>query len=688
MRLPTLSILPTLQEWLFSGKSLLAALLALYLALRLGLPRPFWSMLTAYVVANPFSGAVRSKAAYRVGGTLLGATATTLMVPRLSNAPELLSLALALWVAACLYVSLLDRTPRSYVFMLAGYTAALIGFPTVTHPGAIFDVALARVEEITLGILCASAVHSLIFPRSLAPALLARLDHALTDARHWIGDALHGGAGQGARDRRQLAADITELRLMATHLPFDTSHLRWTAQAIHALQDRLSAVVPLLSAIEDRLQALRQPEGGGLGPEWQRLLDDIARWSGETGESEQAPRLRREIDALTPAIGAGTGWNDALKINLAARLHALLDGWEECRALRARIDAVFHGALPPAAVTEVAQSPRVLHRDRGLALLSAFAAMIAIVGCCAFWIIAAWPAGAAAAMMAAVFCCFFASQDDPVPGIMRFLTYTVLSIPVSALYLLVLLPAVHSFAMLALIVAPTFLLLGVLVARPASAPSAMAFLFGVAGALSMQDTGTADLVSFINSILAQLAGIAAAAMFTRLLRTVSADWTAQRLLRAGWEEMAALGSTSRAPSIAAAAGRMVDRVGLLTARLARTGPQHELNAVDMLGDLRIGLNMTQLAAIRWDARTRSPSPGLDRVMRSLSAHFRERAAQRRPSSPPAEVLADVDRSLRDACARGERVAVGALVGIRRNLFPQAAPYDAHGHPGLNTEAAR
>ncbi len=47
-----------------------------------------------------------------------------------------------------------------------------------------------------------------------------------------------------------------------------------------------------------------------------------------------------------------------------------------------------------------------------------------------------------------------------------------------------------------------------------------------------------DLVSFINSMLAQLAGIGAAAVFTRLLRSVSADWTARRLLRAGWRELA------------------------------------------------------------------------------------------------------------------------------------------------------
>jgi uncharacterized membrane protein YccC len=113
---------------LFSLKCFMASMLALYVSLAAGLPRPFWAMMTAYIVASPFSGRGALKALFRVCGTLIGSTATILMVPRMANAPELLSLALACWVGLCLYVSLLDRTPRSYVFMLAGYTAGLIGF--------------------------------------------------------------------------------------------------------------------------------------------------------------------------------------------------------------------------------------------------------------------------------------------------------------------------------------------------------------------------------------------------------------------------------------------------------------------------------------------------------------------------------------------------------------------------------
>ena len=142
--------LPTWDEALFSVKTFLAGMLALYIAFSIDLSRPYWALATVYIVSQPLAGALRSKAVYRIGGTLLGAVITVALVPNLVNSPELLSTSLALWVGLCLYLSLLDRTPRSYLFILAGYSAALIGFPAVDEPGAMFDIALARVEEITL----------------------------------------------------------------------------------------------------------------------------------------------------------------------------------------------------------------------------------------------------------------------------------------------------------------------------------------------------------------------------------------------------------------------------------------------------------------------------------------------------------------------------------------------------------
>ena len=672
-------------ELMFSAKSFAAAMLAMYIANRAGLPRPFWAMLTSYVVAAPMAGNVRSKALYRFCGTLLGCTATVLIVPALANAPELLTLALALWVGTCLYLSLQDRTARSYVFMLAGYTAALIGFPSVETPLNLFDNAVARVEEIGLGILCATLVHSLVFPVGMGPTLLAVLDRGLGDARQWFADVLrrrgnddNPSAAPLDIDRQRLAGDITQLRLLSTHVPFDTSHLRWTAGAIGAMQDALAALTPALSAVEDRLQALAEAEGE-LAPDVTALLARTASWL----HAETAPAATdrdaamRELLASLRELGAdaqaGTPWTRALRIGLAVRLEELVRGWRHCETLRREIDSGLAGAAPRRVASI---DNRVLHKDNGLALLSSFAAVLAICLCSAFWIATAWPSGSAMAMMAAVFCSFFATMDDPVPAINNFMRFTLWSAPVSAVYVLVLLPLVHDFGMFALTCAPTFLLLGIYCARPATAPSAMAMIFGVAGTLSMHDTSAnVDLPAFVNSTLAQVLGIFAAALVTKLVRTVGADWSARRIRRATWNELGDMAAAPRGASVDDAyAVRMVDRIALLAPRVAQADPAVRNETVEgALRDLRSGLDIVALQR----ARASLPAMGIGAAMQGVARLFRRRGAGDDGQAPQA-LLGELDGALAGALANacegsGDdiRAAVTALVGLRRSLFPAA-----------------
>ena len=62
------------QAVLFSVKCFVAAMLAYYVALSIGLPRPYWAVTTSYIVAQPLAGAVLSKAVFRLIGTIVGAT--------------------------------------------------------------------------------------------------------------------------------------------------------------------------------------------------------------------------------------------------------------------------------------------------------------------------------------------------------------------------------------------------------------------------------------------------------------------------------------------------------------------------------------------------------------------------------------------------------------------------------------
>ena len=618
-------------ELLFSAKSFAAAMLAMYIASRAGLPRPFWAMLTSYVVAAPMAGNVRSKALYRFCGTL-------------------------------------------------------IGFPSVETPLNLFDNAVARVEEIGLGILCATLVHSLVLPVGMGPTLLGLLDRGLRDARQWFSDVL-GRPGNDANpaeaplaaDRQRLAGDITQLRLLSTHVPFDTSHLRWTAGAIGAMQDALAALTPALSAVEDRLQALAEAEGA-LAPDITAVLARTASWLHAQSEPPATPMPDRDaaMEALLASLrelgadaAVGTPWTRALRIGLAVRLEELVRGWRDCEALRGQIDAGLTGAAAPLRRT-AAFDNRVLHKDTGLALLSSFAAVLAICLCSAFWIVTAWPSGSAAAMMAAVFCSFFATMDDPVPAIKNFMTFTIASAPVSAVYVLVLLPLVHDFGMLVLVCAPVFLLIGAWCGRAATAPSAMAMLFGIAGTLSMHDTAVnVDLPSFINATLAQVLGIFAAALVTRLVRTVGADWSARRIRRATWSELGAMAAAPRGEFVDHAyAVRMVDRIALLAPRVAQADAVVRNDTVEgALRDLRSGLDIVALQR----ARPRLPSVGIGSVMQGVARLFRGRGAGDE-GAPPATLLTELDAALEGALTHegaDTRAAVTALVGLRRTLFPAA-----------------
>ena len=72
---------PGWRDWAFSIKTFAAAMLALFLAFWIDLPKPYWAVGTVYITSQVLAGATRSKAVYRGGGTLLGGVVTVILVP-------------------------------------------------------------------------------------------------------------------------------------------------------------------------------------------------------------------------------------------------------------------------------------------------------------------------------------------------------------------------------------------------------------------------------------------------------------------------------------------------------------------------------------------------------------------------------------------------------------------------------
>ncbi len=658
----------------FSLKTFVAAMLALVIALWMDLPRPYWAMATVYITSQPLAGATSSKAFYRVLGTALGALATVAMVPNLVNAPELLCLVIALWVGLCLYVSLLDGTPRSYVFMLAGYTVALIGFPVVSEPASSFDTALARVEEITLGIICASLVSTVAFPRSVAPAVAARVDNWLSDARRLGQDVLAGhGTEQASRDQRlRIAADAVEIDTLASHLAYDRSVDINAARGLRALHLHMLMLLPLMASIGDRIAAL----GDRLRttqPALARLLDDLARWVATDGHERQpADRLRAAIAAQQPKLDAGASWDRIMIASLLIRLRELVDISHDCRALRRAIAAGDDASRVELAFLPEAGAALVRHRDHGMALWSGAGAMIAILICCGFWIGTGWPDGASAPMMAAVGCSFFAAQDDPAPSIRSLAWWSVVGIAVVAVYQFAVLPRISNVEMLIAMLAPSFVLFGILMARPATALIGIALAITTATLLALQSTFSADFAAFINSSVSFVIGMAAAAVVTRLMRSVGAEWSARRLMRTNWAMLALAAERRGRHDRATFAGVMLNRLGLLAPRLAAIA-ESDLRDVDSLGELRVGLNIVDLRRARHGLAPRTLR-AMDDMLDQLAVAFRRHTG----GSMPRELLTHIDLALTEAMTAAsddvrEDALIG-LVGIRRGLFPDALAY--------------
>jgi len=659
------------QAWLFSVKTFLAALAALYIGLAGNLSRPYWAMATVYIVTQPMLGPTRAKGVYRILGTLLAGAATLWMLPHLVETPLLLSAAMSLWLSACLFIALLNRGPRGYAFLLAGYTTAFIGFPAVTSPDTIFDTVVARSEEIILGTVVAVLFASLFFPASVQPMLRSRIGNWMGDAAQWCRQILLRGQAHAPRNR--LAADLVQFEALIEFLRRDDPRHAGAAISMERLRERMLLMLPVLSSIADRLGALRAG-GRALPPGLEALVADIADWLDTPGRSSASAyaALRERILALKPAVDGEL--DHLLLVTLLLRLEELVDLWQDCATLQ---DAIEHGSAPRDIAHYRIRAKRVgdaRHVDYGMALFSAASAGVALMTYCALWIALGWEGGGNGAMMAAVAAAFFAAQDDPAPSMLSFLLWAIVASLVAAVYLFGVFPAVHDVGSLALVLAVVFLPVGLLLHKPQTALIGLPLMVNLVALLNVQNTYSANIQTFINSSVAMFIGIGFAVVMTRLFRSVGAEWTARRLVRQGWTTLAEAAEGHGQQDRQQFAARMLDLLGLLAPRLAATPQGSDIASVDMLTEARIGLNILQLRRARHDLPPTSMA-AIESILDDVATHYRAQVAHRGPLPAPSALQAKLEASLKRvqtvAPGKARDEALMGVMGLRFALFPEA-----------------
>jgi uncharacterized membrane protein YccC len=662
-----------LNKLTFSLSTFVAGALVLVVSFAVSLPRPWWALLTVYVTAHPMAGAFRPKALYRLVGIAIGAAISILLVPNLQNSPILLVLCLALWIGFCIYLAVLDRTPRAFLFQMASLSTAVISFPYVYNPSDIFTTTVSRVEEMTVAILCVTVTHMLLRPTNVRPVIRERAVSFLEHASRWTADALETRhAKLGYEHRRKLAADLTELGMMAGNLPFDRRSANATRETVSELQHRLAALLPLASAAADRLDRLRARNA--VDAETAALVESLA--ASLNGSLDIADTLDIELASRCRALAArhlrNGEWTSLLTASLCDRMAAFMDTLHAARALVRAIDEQDPEVSRPVPILGGTRKFS-LARDHGLALLAGAATTVAVILYCTFWILLAWPAGSTTAAFAALITCSFAAQDDPAPAIGRYLMSTLATFPLAALYLFVILPRVDGVGMLLVTLAPALIWMGYLQADPARSARALAMLSCFIVAMGFVDRFQLDFASFVNTGLAQLGGIVTTLAVTKLFRSANARWTVYRIVHQNWTDLAQLADMRRPLDARVWTAQAIDRLGQIAARMALAGPEDALHAADGLSDLRIGRNIIQareaLADVGENARLAIWS-ALGEVSELYRARKREGEAVAATSSLMRALDRAIDTTKDQQSLTGDAMLL-ALVGMRCNLFPSS-----------------
>lgn len=582
---------------LFSAKTCLAAFLALYIALELNFEKPAWSLTTVFVASQLYSASTISKSVFRLMGTLLGGLFIFLIYPETVQYPLLFSLCVSLWVAVCLYLSLHDRTPKSYVFMLAGYSAAIMGFPGVVSPFSITDIVVSRIEEITLAIICSSLVHQLILPVSMKSLLEQSVSIWYQNGRKLCAELITVLPKDKSLEREDILIQMANFPLnvetLITHCVYEGDAARKLIRLVSVQYQHLSYLIPTLTAIEARL--------GVLGEQQIRFPQCVADVFNEFlvwlngGEISEPVAMQQRLSATQAQLKQI--WQSG---DLSTEESILLIGLLERLADFVRIAGAYHSVSvlvsDLSGDTSLAKDTRAhRHIDKGLLLLSATTAFLATFISCLFWIGSGWADGATAPMMAAIVASFFAGMDTPLVPMKRFIKGVVIALAISLFYIAFLIPQANTFEALLLCLTPGLLLLGLVIARPSTNLIGISVATQIPAFLGMSHHFTPNLTSLINTAISSMVGIIVAVAITAIIRNKRPAWTAKRALRTGLRDLLRLvkeiernGSSllARQQFIA----RTLDRVNIILPR-TRLDPHPDLlSGGNLLTEAWLGAN--------------------------------------------------------------------------------------------------
>ncbi|KVK97215.1 FUSC family protein [Burkholderia ubonensis] len=451
--------------WLHLAKTVCAALLAMGIAMQLEMSQPRTAMTTVFVLMQPLSGMVFAKSFYRVLGTAAGLVAALALGGLFAQQPELYMAGITLWVGGCIALAVRNRHFRWYGFVLAGYTAALIGLPSVMTPQTLFQSALTRAAEVALGIVCSGVVSALILPLSSAKALMRSLNARHAKFVAFASAALAGDIERGGFERRfaDFVDEIVGFEANRAFASFEDPHIRARSRRLARLNSEFMNACTRLHALHQLLKRLRESRADAVLAALAPHLDALARrLAALDGELKRGParatgallELRRFHAALPKAArasrrdledhAAGGLLDFDTAVELTYRFVGEFLGYADTYASLDDDDHAFERS-----VTHYAVKTNTFFV--GFTFLRT---VVAVGAMSCFWIASEWPSGALAVIGAAIACALSSTSPRAPKFVAQMGAGAALATLVGYLFLCYVYPNIDGFPLLCAALAP------------------------------------------------------------------------------------------------------------------------------------------------------------------------------------------------------------------------------------------
>lgn len=602
-------------QTLFAVRTACAVLLALGLAFRLDLDRPSSAAVTVLIVSLSQAGMVLEKSFYRILGTLAGGTAAVVFVMLFAQQRLMFTVAVAVWIGAAVVGSSWYRSFRAYAFILAGYTACLVGFPAVQTPAQAYHVAIDRVAVVSLGILCAGLLSVVVFPKSTVTSMIGlvrgQVRRFVMLCRQVLTTEMTPADLRQAHMR--FAGDVVNLELLrgGSHFEAPDSRLRsgrlrrlnadfmQAATSLHSYH-RLRRTLPcaddqsrqFLDAMAAELdQALRDEHGEIPAsaqeaiPVAEALRRRLADWDA---------RVEAALPALTPALTSEAA--ESLLAALSQLRHfgdEALEYVESYAALVAPQDAVER-EIPPTA-SQV---------DPLLAALAGLRAFTAVLAVGLFWIATDWSYGFYAVMLAAVGSSLFAAAPNPVQAAAGMSKGFACGFVAAFLFYGLVLPRMDGFALLAVSMLP-FLLIGTRwMARPETAGLGTGYGLMLLTGQSLTNVMTFNTAQLLNQSLATFIGLGAAIVAYGIFLPPQSHWVQQRIRRSLIREVSRALTDEGEHARVRFESRVRDRLAQILTQPMQGADVRDRWVDEGLTVLAVGLALLQLRATDLDETNR------------------------------------------------------------------------------------